>query len=141
EKTIKTVFALSSGQTAAIGGLTEASANDVERKVPILGSIPLIGRFFSYSSKEKNQAETIIFVTVGLANPDNINMETGLPEDSSLAMRYTAKTKADNRIKSEELKVLNQHEAERSRSGVKKLQDAEQKRLLKVGEKSDGAVK
>ena len=131
EKTIKTTFSLASGQTAAIGGLTEITANDVERKIPVLGSLPLIGRFFSYSSKQKDQAETIIFVTVGLANPGNINMETGLPQDSTLAMRYDANSRANRQIKAEELNILNQHEAERSQAAIQKLQNAEQKRIEK----------
>lgn len=131
EKTIKTVFALESGQTAAIGGLTELTTNDTERKIPLLGSIPLIGRLFSYSDKQNKQVETVIFVTVGLANPANIDMETGLPQESTLAMRYDAKARSDRQIKTQEQKLLDQHESERAQSAVKKLQDAEQKRLDK----------
>jgi type II secretory pathway component GspD/PulD (secretin) len=132
EKTINTRFALESGQTAAIGGLTESDDRDVSRKVPLLGNLPLIGRFFSYSEKSKDQTETIIFVTVGLANPNNINMETGLPQQSSLAMRHTAKMNADRQIKAEELKIYNQMEAERSQAAIQKLHEVEQKRLEKA---------
>ncbi|MFA7256193.1 MAG: secretin N-terminal domain-containing protein [Kiritimatiellales bacterium] len=131
EKTIQTVFALESGQTAAIGGLTELESNDIDRKVPFLGNLPLIGRFFSYISKSKEQRETVIFVTVGLANPENINMETGLPQDSSLAMRQQAAMKNDRLIRAEKQKLLETQEAERSQEAIRKLRDAEQKRLQK----------
>jgi len=131
-KTINTLFSLENGQTAAIGGLTQTSADEVERKVPILGSIPFLGRFFSYSAKVNGQAETIIFVTVGLANADSVNMETGLPENSSLAMRYDAKARADRQIKAEERRIADQMEKERSAAAVQKLQAAEQKRLEKT---------
>ncbi|MFA6174159.1 MAG: secretin N-terminal domain-containing protein [Kiritimatiellales bacterium] len=130
-KTINTIFSLASGQTAAIGGLTRTSSSDIERKVPLLGSLPLIGRLFSYSAKEKGQAETIIFVTVGLANPEHINMETGLPQESSLAMRYDAKSRAEHQIKDVERKLVEQQETERAQETIKKLDDAEQKRLEK----------
>ncbi|MCU0856810.1 MAG: hypothetical protein MUC65_00210 [Pontiellaceae bacterium] len=130
-KTINTLFSLASGQTAAIGGLTKTSDDEVERKVPILGNIPLLGRLFRYNSKVNDQAETIIFVTVGLANPENLDMETGLPEGSSLAMRHDAKLRTDRQIKAEELNVLRQHEKERVQDSVKKLQNAEQRRLQK----------
>jgi type IV pilus assembly protein PilQ len=129
EKTIKTVFSLESGQTAAIGGLTELEANDVERKIPVLGSLPLIGRFFSYSSKSSEQRETVIFVTVGLANPENINMETGLPQDSTLAMKQEAAMKNDRLIRVEKQKLLETQEAERSQKAIQQLRDAETKRL------------
>jgi len=123
-KTIDTLFSLENGQTAAIGGLTQTSNDEVERKVPVLGSLPLIGRFFSYSSKLKGQTETIIFVTVGLANPSNISMDTGLPTESSLAMRQTARMQADRQIRVEEQRILEQHEAERARKAVQELRDA-----------------
>ena len=128
-KTINTLFSLENGQTAAIGGLTQTSNDEVERKVPILGSIPFIGRFFSYSSKVDDQNETIIFVTVGLANPENIDMETGLPDQSSLAMRYDAKSKADKQIKEAELKIYQQHEDERAMQAIQKLQSADSKEV------------
>jgi len=123
-KTIDTLFSLESGQTAAIGGLTQTSNDEVERKVPVLGSLPLLGRFFSYTSKVNGQTETIIFVTVGLANPENVAMATGLPTESSLAMRQTARMQADRQIRVEELKLLEQHEAERARKAVQELRDA-----------------
>jgi type II secretory pathway component GspD/PulD (secretin) len=87
EKSIKTVFNLASGQTAAIGGLTEVTEAEEERKVPVLGSIPYLGRLFSYKQTVRGQDETIIFVTVGLANTQEINEETGMPSDAELARR------------------------------------------------------
>ena len=131
-KTINTVFSLKSGQTAAIGGLSEVTKSDVSRKVPLLGDLPFLGRFFSYNSKSSAQAETIIFVTVGLANPDNISMDTGLPEDSTLAMRHQTTAKADRTIHSEELKILETMESERTRERLKTLRSAETKRLKKA---------
>lgn len=85
-KKIKTVFSLESGKTAAIGGLTETTDNDNEMKVPLLGDIPLIGKYlFTYKHKQHLQTETIIFVTVGLANPRTIQRDEGLPEETALA--------------------------------------------------------
>jgi type IV pilus assembly protein PilQ len=84
-KTIKTVFSLESGKTAAIGGLTETDEREVTSKIPLLGDIPLIGKYlFSHTSKSRRQSETIIFVTVAMANPMNIQREQGIPEDAEL---------------------------------------------------------
>jgi len=140
EKTINTFFSLQNGQTAAIGGLTELSANDTERKVPLLGSLPLIGRFFSYSSKLNEQTETVIFVTVGLANPSNIDMETGLPQNSTLAMRYEIQARADRQIQAEKIKFLDAQEKERAQREIKILRDAELDRLLKQAEDKNAAA-
>ena len=132
-KTINTVFGLRSGQTAAIGGLTEASKSNVDRKIPLLGDLPFLGRLFSYSSKNSQQVETIIFVTVGLANPQDMEFETGLPEDSSLAMRHRAESQTDRSIKAAELDILRTVEAERLQERLGQLRQAEQKRLEKQG--------
>ncbi len=87
-KRIKTSFCLESGTTVAIGGLTETVEADRTTKIPLLGSIPLIGKYlFSHTSKEKSQSETIIFVTVGLAMPGGIDANEGLPQDTRLTQR------------------------------------------------------
>jgi type IV pilus assembly protein PilQ len=135
-KTINTTFGLHSGQTAAIGGLTEISNSDVDRRIPLLGRLPLLGRFFSYSSKSKRQTETIIFVTVGLANPENISFETGLPEDASLARRYHITDTADRAVTREQIKLLETQENERSKQEIQTLRAAEKQRLM---EKTDSA--
>ena len=94
KKTIKTVFCLESGKTVAIGGLTETTDRDNTIKIPLLGDIPLIGKYlFSHTSQTKGQSETIIFVTVGLAIPEAVEPETGLPEDTELAQRKMMETK------------------------------------------------
>ena len=52
------------GQTIVIGGLTETKKTDSMTKVPILGDIPLISRFFSHNTVDPNsKTELIIFVT------------------------------------------------------------------------------
>jgi type IV pilus assembly protein PilQ len=92
-KRIKTVFCLESGKTVAIGGLTDTKDTESTRKIPLLGDIPIIGKyFFSHSHKAKSQQETIIFVTVGLATPGAITETTGLPQDTELARRHLLKT-------------------------------------------------
>lgn len=87
EKSIDTVFNLASGETAAIGGLTEITEGEEERKVPVLGSIPLLGRLFSWKQTVKGQDETIIFVTVGLANTEQLRQGIDMPGDAELARR------------------------------------------------------
>jgi type II secretory pathway component GspD/PulD (secretin) len=91
-KTIKTTFALESGRTAAIGGLTETEDRKVEKKIPLLGDIPLIGKYlFTHTHDSRVQQETIIFVTVGIAEPGRINRDDGLPEDADLVHRHISK--------------------------------------------------
>lgn len=84
-KHVSTIFSLGDGQTAVIGGLTRTSDSDVVKKVPLLGDIPILGKYlFTHTSKQKTQVETVIFVTVGIVNPERPEMALAVPEASKL---------------------------------------------------------
>ncbi|MCE9614999.1 MAG: hypothetical protein K8T26_12025 [Lentisphaerae bacterium] len=84
-KEIKTTFTLRSGQTVAIGGLTDTSDDKQVTKIPLLGDIPLLGKYlFSHTADIKKQIETIIFVTLSLAEANTLYREAGIPEDAEL---------------------------------------------------------
>lgn len=94
-KEVDTVFSLESGKTAAIGGLTETEEREEVSKIPLLGDIPLVGKYlFSHTHKKHTQVETIIFVTVRLANAKLIQREEGLPEDTELTQKHLEARKA-----------------------------------------------
>lgn len=85
KKVVETVFSLGNGRTAAIGGLTQTTDDDVKTKIPLLGDIPLIGsRLFSYTSRNKMQKEVLIFVTVGLVDAQTATDQTGLPSETRI---------------------------------------------------------
>jgi len=92
-----------------------------------LGTLPLVGRFFSYKQTILDQNETIIFVTVGLANPASIDMETGLPQNTRLAQRYTIRETADMRVAQAEDRLLQTQENIQMRKELQDLKAANQK--------------
>ena len=127
-KKIMTVFCLESGKTVAIGGLTQSDDQDVTTKIPLLGDIPLIGKYlFSHTHKQKWQTETIIFVTVGLAVPGAMHEEIGLPENAELAQRQILQSQAR---RAEYLAELDKARRAREAQIEKKARKTE-KRLLK----------
>ena len=88
---IETEFQLESGRTVAIGGLTETSDSEAINKVPVLGDIPVIGKYlFQHRSTSKVQDEVVIFVTVGLANPQSLVEISGIPSQGELIHRHLA---------------------------------------------------
>jgi type II secretory pathway component GspD/PulD (secretin) len=140
EKTVQTVFSLASGQTAAIGGLTEVEESEKERKVPLLGSIPLIGRLFSWKQTINDQTETIIFVTVGLANTQNIDLESSLPEDSELARRRIIRDENKKVFREKSRKYYQDEEEDRLDDRLREIEEQEANRLekrAKVMEKNE----
>lgn len=62
-RNLKTVVSLKDGETFCLGGLIRKNKSEVRTAVPFLGSIPLIGRLFSYVSEEEEENELAIFIT------------------------------------------------------------------------------
>jgi protein transport protein HofQ len=52
-----------SGETLLIGGLIFDQLIETETKIPIFGSIPLLGRLFKHNITETEQRELLIFIT------------------------------------------------------------------------------
>lgn len=85
KKTVETTFTLGDGHTAAIGGLTETVDNDEDSSIPVLGRIPWIGpRLFSHKTRTHTQNEVLIFVTVGLVDPQSVTAENGFQKSMTL---------------------------------------------------------
>ncbi|MBL7114662.1 MAG: hypothetical protein ISS35_02760 [Kiritimatiellae bacterium] len=97
-KNIKTRFTLRDRQTVAIGGLTDTSETKKTSKIPFLGDIPLIEKYlFSHEADVKQQVETIIFVTLTLAQPDALMQEEGIPEQARLVHKKLLQNQIDLR--------------------------------------------
>lgn len=106
-KEIKSQFTLRSGQTVAIGGLTSTGDSKRVTKVPLLGDIPLIGKYlFSHTADVKSQTETIIFVTLSRAEPADLKENTGIPLDSELVHKRMIQRKMRQEEFNAELKAL-----------------------------------
>ena len=57
------------GQTVAMGGLIREDVQDVEDKVPLLGDLPYIGRFFQSKAEDHFKRNLMVFVTAKLIDP------------------------------------------------------------------------
>ncbi|OIN99810.1 MAG: hypothetical protein COX65_02885 [Elusimicrobia bacterium CG_4_10_14_0_2_um_filter_56_8] len=60
---IQTEVELKSGETLVIGGLKYSQRNVAKNRVPILGSLPLIGALFSSTDIQESQSSLFLFVT------------------------------------------------------------------------------
>jgi len=56
------------GLTVAVGGLIRTSVNKNERKVPLLGEIPVIGRIFRSTVESEEDTETVLLITPRIMN-------------------------------------------------------------------------
>ena len=61
--TVTTRLLVKNGETAFIGGLIEDSKTQTRNKVPVLGSIPLLGALFRRTSDTNGKSELVVLIT------------------------------------------------------------------------------
>jgi general secretion pathway protein D len=67
------------GATVVIGGLTREEVKTVEDRVPVLGSIPIIGAAFRSSGKTIQKKSLMVFVTANLVSPGGATLRSSHP--------------------------------------------------------------
>lgn len=61
---IDTAVTVKDGQTVVLGGLITSRESQVERSVPVLGSVPLLGGLFRYEATRVERVDLVVFLTV-----------------------------------------------------------------------------
>ena len=101
---VKTEVELEDGQSFVVGGLLDNEETETFQKVPFLGDIPVLGKFFQSMQRTKTNTELIIIVTpqivapigAGSALPDLKYPQSFLPTNSGIALHTPdAKTPAN----------------------------------------------
>ena len=68
----KTQVMVRDGQTLVIGGLVDETEIESERKVPLLGDIPLLGFFFKKKSRDIDKTDILIFITPRIVEGESL---------------------------------------------------------------------
>lgn len=68
EREVNSTVTLQQGQTVLLGGLLQNSFSQTERRVPILGDLPLIGALFGSTEVENENSELLLVVNAQLVN-------------------------------------------------------------------------
>ena len=63
KQTVITESILRHGESIIIGGLVKTYNQDMEQKVPLLGDIPILGWFFTWTSEEEQQDNLLVMLT------------------------------------------------------------------------------
>jgi pilus assembly protein CpaC len=66
---VKTEVELADGQSFVIGGLLDNTESNTFQKIPFLGDIPILGKFFQSMQKTKANSELIVIVTPEIVAP------------------------------------------------------------------------
>ncbi len=131
-KRITTDFTMHDGSTAVIGGLSKTVEDDVDTGIPYLRKIPWIGpKLFGWKSRQKVQKEIIICVTLGIADPQELPKDIGLPKNAVLGREYVRGNKlepGDREGAADKILSLDMTELHKRGEGKKKENRTEPKR-------------
>lgn len=90
KRSADTVVVTPDGQTVAIGGLIGTSKVNQDRKIPLLGDIPLLGAAFKRQVKTDTKTELLIFLTPHvIMHPSEL---AGVTKDEKGRLRMAPKT-------------------------------------------------
>jgi len=70
ERTIDTQILLGDGQTVVLGGLIRDTASVGSTRVPLLGSIPLVGKLFRTENRSKEKTNLLVFIRASIMRDD-----------------------------------------------------------------------
>ena len=85
ERSIDTHVSIYNGATIVMGGLITEERKSMEDKIPFLGDIPFVGRFFRSRSEYSNKRNLLIFVTARLVDPRGRQITLGTGDDTGAA--------------------------------------------------------
>ena len=101
KREISTMVLANDGQTIVLGGLIRDNITNVQKKVPLLGSIPFLGRLFRSDSDTHNKLNLLIFLrpTILKTKEDTQKITnrkyTGIWETEILSTNYEADIQAE----------------------------------------------
>ncbi len=79
---VKTEIELADHQSFAIGGMLDNTENQTFQKIPFLGDIPILGKFFQSMQRTKNNTELIVIVTPEIVAPVPAGTDIAIPRQT-----------------------------------------------------------
>jgi pilus assembly protein CpaC len=103
---VNTEVDLKDGQSFVLGGLLDNTETETFQKIPFLGDIPILGKFFQSISRTRNNSELIVIVTPEVVAPIAAGQELPqlrypvqfLPPNSNIPMHQPDAKTAENTL-------------------------------------------
>ncbi|GAB4121664.1 MAG: GspD family T2SS secretin variant XcpQ [Sideroxydans sp.] len=62
KRSIESQVLVDQDQIVVLGGLIQDAVNDVKNQIPLLGDIPILGRLFSYETRQRAKTNLMVFI-------------------------------------------------------------------------------
>ena len=77
---MQTNVLVGNGQTLVLGGILQEDENNAQRKTPVLGDLPVVGRLFRRKISRKDQQELLVFITPALVPGGQASAQSTAPD-------------------------------------------------------------
>jgi general secretion pathway protein D len=95
KREIETTVLVDNNQIIVLGGLIDEDVQEVVSKVPILGSIPLLGKLFQSSSKTTSKKNLMVFLKPTILIDSNTAQEISLEKYNFIKAQQELDKKED----------------------------------------------
>lgn len=107
KRTLNTTVMVDSGEILVLGGLIDDQVTESDQRVPVLGSIPILGNLFRSRNVTKNKQNLMIFIRpVILRNRDQSNFYTRKKYEQIRGVQLDARDNGSNFLGRVERPVL-----------------------------------
>jgi len=107
KRSMETTTIAKDGQTLVVGGLVRDNITISERKVPLLGDIPLLGWLFKFQSRQTEKLNLLVFLTPTLVKDEIDMVELNQRKSSELnTLQRENRVEEPTRLKQEVIEKL-----------------------------------
>jgi general secretion pathway protein D len=107
KRSMETTTIAKDGQTLVVGGLVRDNLTLSERKVPLLGDIPLLGWLFRFQSRQSEKLNLLVFLTPSLVRDEVDMVELNARKSVELnSLQRDNRVEEPTRLKQEVLEKL-----------------------------------
>lgn len=78
QRSLSTTARIQDGVTSIVASVSQERRNDGRESIPVIGMVPILGRFFTSPKEEKDNSDIIITVTPHIIRPTEITKEDNL---------------------------------------------------------------
>jgi general secretion pathway protein D len=121
KRSMETTTIARDGQTLVVGGLVRDNISISERKVPLLGDIPLLGWLFRFQSRQTEKLNLLVFLTPQLVRDEMDMVELNARKAKELnVLQRENRIEESTRLKQDVLEHLERPGPASSESGTPK---------------------
>ncbi len=107
KRSMETTTIAKDGQTLVVGGLVRDNLTISERKIPLLGDIPLLGWLFRFQSRQSEKLNLLVFLTPSLVRDEVDMVELNARKSAELnSLQRENRVEEPTRLKQDVLEKL-----------------------------------